>query len=372
MARQKKRADGNYKRSFSYMGNRYYIYGKTQQELNEKELAKRNEIEQSNNYIFNPTLNQYYEHFTELRRNEVKESTLRAQQIQFRTMAAVELASGIIFGNMHIKEITRRDIEIARDTLLKQGKTPQHLNICFSHLNHVFNAAELDDTISKNPCKALKKLKRTEPTINETKHRALTVDETKRFFEAAEQRNSYYLNAFLVMIKTGLRIGELAALHAIDIDKKNGFIHVRRTVSRDETGSYYISDSTKTGSSCRDIPLTSEIKAIIEEQKDLNRSIWGLSSNDTLFKSSEGDLLRDYTANREIERICKVANIKKFTCHAFRNTFATRFIEQRPQDYKILSEILGHKNTSITLDLYTHVMQENKITAMNELSIKIS
>ena len=66
------------------------------------------------------------------------------------------------------------------------------------------------------------------------------------------------------------------------------------------------------------------------------------------------------------------AGIEKFTCHAFRNTYATRFIEQRPQDYKILSEILGHKDISITLNLYTHVMTENKVNAMNDVLIKIS
>lgn len=372
MARQKKRKDGYLKRSFTYNGKRHYIYGKTEKELYEKEIEKRKELENAYNLIFNPTLSQYYEHFTEVRRSEVKESTLRSQQMQFRTMASTELASGILFGDMHINEITRRDIEIARDILLKQGKSPQNLNICFAHLNHVFHAAELDDTISKNPCKALKRLRRTEPAINETKHRALSIDETKRFFEAAEKRNSFYLNDFLVMIKTGLRIGELASLYSIDIDKKNGFIHVRRTVSRDETGGYYISNSTKTSSGCRDIPLTPEVLKIIDEQKILNSSIWGLNSNDILFRSSEGGILREYTINREIGRICKLAGIEYFTCHAFRNTFATRFIEQRPQDYKILSEILGHKDISITLNLYTHAMQENKIAAMNELSISIS
>ena len=80
-------------------------------------------------------------------------------------------------------------------------------------------------------------------------------------------------------------------------------------------------------------------------------------------------ILREYELNREIKRICKQADIEQFTCHAFRNTFATRFIEQRPQDYKILSEILGHKDISITLNLYTHVMTENKVNAMQDIKV---
>ena len=46
-------------------------------------------------------------------------------------------------------------------------------------------------------------------------------------------------------------------------------------------------------------------------------------------------------------------------------------MEQRPQDFKILSEILGHKDVSITLNLYTHVMTKSKVKAMNDVVIKV-
>ncbi|MBO7611271.1 MAG: tyrosine-type recombinase/integrase, partial [Elusimicrobia bacterium] len=85
----------------------------------------------------------------------------------------------------------------------------------------------------------------------------------------------------------------------------------------------------------------------------------------------DGQILREYTVNREIKRICNTAGIDVFTCHSFRNTFATRYIEQKPGDYKILSEILGHKDISITLNLYTHVMKENKTKSMESFIIKI-
>lgn len=370
MAKQK-RYNGYLRKSFTYEGKRIYVYGKSAQELLENEVAKRKELEEGQQALYNPTLNAYYETFTKVRSDELRESTLRGQKYQFKNIADVEMAKGIKFGDMRIKDITRRDIEIARQKLLEDGKTPQNLNICFAHLNHVFNKAVLDETIIKNPCKALKQLKRDIPKVGETKHRALSVEETKLFFAAAEKRNSFYLNAFKVMLKTGMRIGELTALYSTDIDKKAGYIHIRRTVTRDEAGGYLIGDDAKTESGKRDIPLTAEVGEIIKEQKALNNMVFGLDRGGLLFRSSEGDILREYTINREIKRICKAAGIEYFTCHAFRNTFATRFIEQRPQDYKILSEILGHKDISITLNLYTHVMAENKVKAMQEIDIKI-
>lgn len=369
MAKQKRTKKGYLRKSFTYNNKRYYVYARTSQELTEKEIEKKRQLENGEEKLFNPTLDAYYDHFTSLRRNEIKESTIRAQKSQYKTISVVIMDNGQAFGTLHIKDATRKLVLDAREKLLKEGKTPQNLNICFAHLNHVFSSAVLDETIDKNPCKALPPLKREMPPISENKHRALTEEETRLFFSAA--KDSYYYNDFLLMIKTGMRIGEVTALYPTDIDKKNGFIHIRRSIARDETGAYIVGQNTKTKNGKRDIPATDEIFEIIKDQEEMNRMIFGLERNGLLFKSVEGKILREYSINREIKRICKAIDIPQFTCHAFRNTFATRFIEQRPQDYKILSEILGHKDISITLNLYTHVMTEGKVRAMNEIEIKV-
>lgn len=368
----KKSKSGYYRKTFTFNGKRYEVKAITRDELEEKVRAKKMELERGEQDLFNPTLNDYYKLFTGIRSDEIRESTLRTQKHQFELIAGVEMANKRPFGEMRIKDITRRDIETTRRALLDAGKTPENLNNCFAHLNHVFNNAVLDETLDKNPCKALKQLKRKNAPIGETRHRALTIEETIKFFEAAEARNSFYVNAFLVMIKTGMRVGEVCALYKTDMDRANGFIHVRRTITRDEIGGYVVGDNAKTKSGKRDIPLTNDVIGIFKRQEELNRMIFGLNWSGLLFKSAEGEILREYQINREIKRICKAAGVEEFTCHAFRNTFATRFIEQRPQDYKILSEILGHKDISITLNLYTHVMTENKVCAMNDVLIKIS
>lgn len=365
----KKNSKGYYTYKFKFDGKYIYVRCKTQQGLLEKVNKKRKELEDGKNNRINPTINSYYKSFTDIRRREINESTIRTQKHQYELIANVIMTDNRKFGEMPIKAIKRRDIEYARQTLLNMGKTPQNLNNCFAHLNHVFNSAMLDETIEKNPCKALKQLKRVAAPINETKHRALTIEETEKFFEVTEKRNSYYKNLFLLMIMTGMRIGEASALFLTDIDSKEKFIYVRRTITRDEVGGYIVGDNTKTINGNRDIPLTDDVYSVIKSQKELNRMCFGFDWSGLLFKSVEGNILREYQVNREIKRICKDAEIPEFTCHAFRNTFATRFIEQRPQDFKILSEILGHKDVSITLNLYTHVMTDNKIQAMNSVSV---
>ena len=372
MARKKTRKDGLKVQTFIYNGKRYYVYGRTKQELEEKEKKKRAELEAGTLERVNPTLNKYYEHFTETRRGSVRESTIRAQAFQFQGAASVPMdGNGKKLGELKIRNITPKDMQHVQMALASSGRTTETVNNIMAHLKHVFNAAVRDETIDKNPCACIVNLKRTEKPARETIHRALSQEETEKFFEAARQRNSYYLNVFELMIRTGMRVGEIGALTAFDIDERAGLIHVRRTITRDEANAYKIGDAAKTESGRRDIPLNPEMLEAIKNQKNMNRLLFGSNLPETIFVSMEGALLRDYTVDREMERCCKAAGIERVTSHAFRATFATRFIEQRPEDYKTLSEILGHADISITLNLYTHVMEERKRKAMDNVIIKL-
>lgn len=359
-------------RTFQYEGKRYYVYGRSNKELNEKVFQKRAELEAGTMERVNPTLSKYYEQFTEVRRGSVRESTIRAQAYQFQGAASVPIdGNGKTLGELQIRDITPKDMQRVQMVLASSGRTTETVNNIMAHLKHVFNAAVRDETIDRNPCACIVNLKRKEKPARETIHRALSQGETERFFEAAKKRNSYYLNVFEMMIRTGMRVGEIGALTAFDIDEKAGVIHVRRTITRDEGNAYKIGDAAKTESGRRDIPLNPGILETIKKQKNLNRLFFGGNLPETLFTSPEGALLRDYSVDREMERCCKAANIERVTSHAFRATFATRFIEQRPEDYKTLSEILGHADISITLNLYTHVMEERKKAAMDNVIIKL-
>lgn len=366
MARRKKRQDGRLERAFRFNGKVYHVYGRNAEELSIKEREKRRELEKGFQAHYNPTLNQYYDRFTEIRLDKVKENTLCIDGFLYRCCASVMLPNiNKKLGDMHIKDIKPKDLQQVQAILTKGDKSTTTINEAFSHLNHVFREAVKDETIERNPCIAVKRLKRIEPKARDTIHRALTIQETRAFFEAAE--GSYYYNALAMMLQTGLRIGELAALTETDVDKQKGLLHVSRTITRGEYGGFFIGDSAKTESGRRDIPLTPDIIRIIQQQKLLNMQMFNGST--TIFRAVEGGLLLHKAMNEEIRKICKAAGVERFTCHALRATFATRFIEQRPQDYKALSEILGHSNINITLNLYTHVMNETKTEAMNGIRI---
>jgi integrase len=167
-----------------------------------------------------------------------------------------------------------------------------------------------------------------------------------------------------------MRIGEIGALRYADI--RDNTIHVERTITRTEVGSYRVGDDAKTVAGRRSIPMNEQIEKIINEQKELNMMLTGgiMSINDYLFKAVEGGLLSASPIDREIKRICKAAGIEPFTMHALRATFATRAIESG-MNPKTLQEILGHSNFNITMSLYGHCLADTKKQEMDAIIIAI-
>lgn len=364
-----KRADGRWQGQFTYEGKTYYVFAQKKGDLSAAIEARKEELASRKEEHDNPLLDNYYKFFTEMRRDKVRESTIRSQTVQYNACADVILESGMRFGDLRIRDIRSKDVQQVQKALSESSRSTMTVNNCMDHLSHVFNAAVRDETIDRNPCLAIEHVRRTEPAARDTKHRALTKEETAAFLDAAQ--SSYYINAFRLMLTTGMRIGEVTALSESDIDKR--YIHVYKTITRNEAGGYEIGDFPKTDSGIRNIPLNDNVRLIIENQKKVLREAFGIGFDRSrlLFPSFEGQIMREYQVNREIKRYTQKLGIEHFTCHAFRATFATRWMEQRPQDFKILSEILGHSDVKITLNLYAHVMEDAKEKAMQSILISI-
>lgn len=370
MARRKKdesnRSDGRVNLSFRYAGKVYTVTAKTKEDAILKKQMRLEQLKSGAESRENPTLNEYYQRFTENRRATVQESTIRSQTCQFNDAAAVIIpGTGKTFGELHVIDIKAADVQQVQRALKDAGRTTETVNNILAHVSHVFNRAVRERLIDWNPCSAVDKLQRTEVKAKDSIHRALDAAETKTFFEA--MAGSYYENICKMMIQTGMRVGEVGALMVSDFDMKEGVIHVTKTVARREDGSYYVSPTPKTDAGNRDIPMNDIVKQVFRNQLKLNEQIHGRVELDKpVFRSYEGELIREYFVNREIKRKIKQTGIEHFTSHAFRATFATRFIEQCPQDYKILSEILGHADVRVTLNLYAaHRSKDKQQAAMN-------
>ena len=168
----------------------------------------------------------------------------------------------------------------------------------------------------------------------------------------------------LIALMTGLRIGELCGLQMGDLSLADNTITVNRTVQRiydKRKGTSYIHiGPPKTKSSVRTIPIPSLLGNIIKKYLTDNPNHYFLTGKT---KPTEPRTYRQFFA-----RFIKRNNLKKVKFHEIRHTFAVRAIEIPEFDIKSLSEILGHKNVSFTLNVYGSANLQQKTKCMNLLN----
>lgn len=200
--------------------------------------------------------------------------------------------------------------------------------------------------------------------------RALTIEEQKLFLETIKGTSNYNQYAFL--LQTGLRTGELIGLRWTDVDFKKRVLHIRRTMEyRHSTGEWKVGEP-KTKNSVRDVPLTQEAISILKDQKEKLKSITIKSSEftDIIFLRKDGAPEKNSTYDSNLFYYCDKVGIERFSMHVLRHTFATRCIESgmRP---KTLQMILGHSNIGVTMNLYVHVTDEEKVKEVRSIEKKL-
>ena len=360
----RRRKDGTLEKRFTIDGTRYSVYAVNTKELAEKEQLLREQIKQKcYTKNRNITLNQYFSEWIEEKKKTVKANSIGTYKSHYKNYICDSL------GNHKIKDIERREVLQLQTEISKKvsAKSTNHIILV---LQSVLSDAVKDEIIIKSPASNIKGLKTNESkTVTDTTHRALTEQEQKDFMQ--ELQGSYYYNYMALMLASGMRYGEVSALTWQDIDYKNNVIHVNKTVSRNEKGTNVIGDSTKSKAGQRDIPMNDTIKRILREHK----AKYGILPFATcrIFVSVQGGIIGNPTINREIKKTLKrLADkgtvIEEFTSHAFRDTFATRYIEQGGK-METLKKILGHESITITMDLYAHVLPDTLQDEMNKINI---
>ena len=160
----------------------------------------------------------------------------------------------------------------------------------------------------------------------------------------------------LLSLYSGIRIGELCALQWKDIDFKNNKLIISKTIQRiyikekDKNISKIIITSPKTKNANREIPIN---KGFIEIFKKIK------SDNEYYILSNNEKYIEPRTYRKYFNKVLKESKIKPFNFHSLRHTFATNCITLGC-DYKTVSELLGHANVNITLNLYVHPRYSQK------------
>ncbi len=364
----RRRDGGGFEYRFTYMGVRCSVGGTSVEECKRKRIEKEREIEsgayKSNDKI---TLDEYFKEWLEQKEMAVKGSTIYAYKLAYKNNIADTL------GRQKVKSLERRFIVNLLNRIADK-KGVGAANYARRVLAAILNTAVHEEIISRNVMAGIPLIKDTKAPARETVHRELTEQELRDFFLLI--KNSRYLNAFKFMLYTGVRIGECIALQWGDLDFRNGMIRIQKTATRDKDGNWLVGETLKTKRSKRMIPMNMAIRALIKEQMEIERDIRGsISLCGYVFPNERGGMAPHSSSDaiiadaiRRGRQMSPPIIIEPFSVHAFRDTFASRAIRAGIPP-NTLKEILGHSSLAMTMDLYAHVNQQDKIEGMEKMLV---
>ena len=251
-------------------------------------------------------------------------------------------------GDKEIRKVTTGDVQKLYRKLKKEGGADggplagATVRRIHGVLHQAMDVAVDRHLIVKNPTKDV-----TLPKKESTPRTILNDAQLERFMEAIKQDSQWH-DFFYLEITTGLRRGELCGLMWSDFDEKKGTLSIRRTLHGKRGGSYYVGD-TKTGKGRRIIRLPPSTVQLLTERKRTAISQWifpnPLHPEDPIMPSS---------GYNRMKKLLAASGLPDLRFHDLRHTFATHALTSGV-DAKTLSGILGHTQTSFTLDTYTHV-----------------
>jgi integrase len=197
------------------------------------------------------------------------------------------------------------------------------------------------------------------PRVPHQERGAWSAVELRAFLEATSEDRLAAM--WLLFTTTGMRRSELLGLpwRAVDLEATSGRLAIVQTVVVLEQRPVIVAEA-KTATSRRQLALdpftTAALKAYRVQQLQ-ERLAWGPAWTDTglVFTREDGQVLHPERVSKRFTRLVRDAGLSPITLHGLRHSYATAALAAG-QPLKVVSERLGHASTSITANLYQHVL----------------
>ncbi len=346
------------------------FYSKTKKEVKEKmdNYKLLNPIGQAaiNEYTVATWFNYW---LWNIKKRDIKPTTFARYESVYRThIESSEIA------NIPLYKLKLNNIQAYYNKLLDNGTPIATIKQINSKLKTCLDSAEKNNYIEKNYCKLVEI-----PTdTKEKKIEVFTIEQQDDFIKIIKGHNLELF--FLMALCTGLRLGELMGLKWSDIDFDKHTLTVNRTVGRvalfDKNGKKHyetIEQTPKTANAFRTVPIVSNVFDMLldhqVQQEKIKEKLPNYNKYNLIFCDKNGYYLNPNSPTGTFQRMQRNMDISekdRISFHGLRKTFATRLFEKGipPKTAQVL---LGHSDISITLNVYTEVMENKKIAAINEL-----
>jgi phage integrase family protein len=270
----------------------------------------------------------------------------------------------------HFKELKLKKITVAycQKIVIELSKSYVLYNHYLSVINRIFKYAVLMDVLNSNPFDKVIKPKSRQ---TQRKGNFLTKEELKEFLKLAQTTTlSYFFPLVHLMSYTGLRQGEALALKWSDIDFENKKITVNKTAARIKEKQ--ILQTPKTKNSKRVISIDPATLSILRSWKKDQIKIYFKNGKhfegdeNFIFTNQRGEWVHIHNFIRYFKRFIADHKLKPITPHGLRHTHASLLFSAGVEP-KNISDRLGHSTVQITLDLYTHITEEQRTDTVDKL-----
>lgn len=216
--------------------------------------------------------------------------------------------------------------------------------------------------IENNPNEDAKK-----PKMVKSKRKFYDTEQVLKLLECLEHENIKVRTLLTLAIKTGARKGEICALRWSDIDFDNKTLYIDNSLK--VIDGVIDEAKAKTEYSVRYIELGDNILQLLNEYRDWQNAYisqmgekW--QGTDRLFTAINGNHIHPDTPNKILQKVLTKYNLPKISFHELRHTYAS-IMNYNGIDAKTISELLGHANANISLNVYTHSFENKKRESAN-------
>ena len=270
-----------------------------------------------------------------------------------------------VIGNVRFDLLTRDEVQRLINNAYRQKelsyssvkKIHDALNACYKH-------ALMIEEIHRNPCLGVV-LPSSSERVKQVK--SLSEEEVRILVQELEKKDEngkplyHYAQGYMLILNTGLRMGEALSLQWTDVDFVKKTISVNKnhiiTRKRDEEGNALsgyqtqTQNSTKTSSGRRIVPINQSAERALVALKEGNPSPYVIAN-------TRGTAVMVDNFERSFRVIIRNAGLPHYGIHSLRHTFAS-LLFAAGVEVKVISKLLGHASVKITYDTYVHLFQED-------------
>lgn len=341
--------------------SRRVVYGKTRAEVHQKVTAL---VRQSHQGVVAPNgqikLGDYlHEWLEDTARRHLRPRTFQNYELMVRLHLVPTL------GQRRLDRITAADVRGLLNAKSDSGLSASTVKHIHAVLRVALEQAVRDDILVRNVARLVKS-----PALDAEPVEPLDVDEARRLLAVSKDDRLHALWAAALSI--GLRKGEALGLRWEDVDFEEGRVRVVQQLQRID-GSLRL-DPPKTRGSRRTIPVPPVcIDALLshrvrqKEERAALGEYWKESG--LVFTTQFGTPIDPRNVNRWFDALCKRAGVPRVRVHDLRHTCASLLLAQGVHP-RVVMEILGHSQISMTMNTYSHVLpgvQEEAAKRMQDL-----